>query len=158
MPCPSATNVSTAAPSQSRRSIGPAGRLSVSSLSNNRNTTRPSTEPDGEIGEEGAAAEGGGRRREQDRGGGDESAAEADERDQRGEAAEDQEDRLGIGALARRQFAAQRHHQVADGKERKAGADDERHRLGTDAVDRRDLQIAGVPEDHAGQSPAAGRR
>src|SRR5262245_26038227 len=62
---------------------------------------------DGKVDQEGAAAERRRRQGEQDRGGEDEPAAEADDRDQRHQSAEDQQDRLAVGALARRKVAAQ---------------------------------------------------
>ena len=44
--------------------------------------------------------------------------------------AEDQPHRLGIGALARRQIAAQRVDQIADREDAEPDGDDDRHRLG----------------------------
>ena len=64
------------------------------------------TTPISEIGEEGPAAEGRGGRREQDGGADHEAAADRDQHDQGREAAEDQDDRRPVEAVAGGQIAA----------------------------------------------------
>ena len=65
--------------------------------------------------------------------------------------AEDQPHRLGIGALARRQVAAQRVDQIADRKQAEPDGDDDRHHLGPHAVHRGGRQLARVPYQHRGK-------
>ena len=59
--------------------------------------------------------------------------------------------RLGIGALALRQVAAQRVDQIADGKKAEPDRDDDRHHLGAHAVHRRGGQLTRVPHQHHGK-------
>ena len=106
----------------SNRSIGPAGRLSVRSLSKIRNTMTASTKPDRKVGEECAPSERGGGRHEQDRGRRNEAAAQSDHRDQRREPAKDEQDRLRIARLRFRPDAAKRHDDMADAEKYEAGA------------------------------------
>ena len=81
-------------------------------------------------------------------GGRDEAAAEADDGDQRGEAAEDEDDRLRFEAFALGEIAAPCQPEIADGEHGHPGGDDIGHGLRTHAVGRRNLHRAGVPEDH----------
>ena len=81
----------------------------------------------------------------------DEAAAKADDGDQQRKAAEDQPHGLGIGALARRQIAAQRVDQIADRENAEPDGDDDRHHLGPHAVHRVGLQLARVPHQHRGK-------
>src|SRR4051794_40492979 len=109
MPFASCTSVSTAALSKQTFNR-PGWQGEREQLVEQQEHHEAKHEADGEISEEGAAAEGSGGRREQDRGGGNETTTEADECDQRDQSPKDEEDRLGVGALARREVATQRHH------------------------------------------------
>ena len=79
---------------------------------------------DGEVDVDGAAAERGGGRGEQHGGGRDETAAEADDGDQRGQAAEDENDRLRIETFAGGEIAAPSEPEVAGGEQDHSGGDD----------------------------------
>ena len=81
----------------------------------------------------------------------DEAAAEADDGDQQRKPAEDQQHGLRIGALARRQVAAQRVDQIADRENAEPDGDDDRHHLGPHAVHRGGRQLARVPYQHRGK-------
>ena len=143
---------------QNRRSIGPAGSDRVSSLSNSRNTTTASTSADGEVDVDGAAAERGRGRGEQHGGRRDEAAAEADDGDQRGEAAEDEDDRLRIEAFALGEIAAPGQPEIAGGEQGHAGRDDVGH--GLRARRRRSSRAAArwCPRRSPARSAAARRR
>ena len=67
------------------------------------------------------------------------------------EPAEDQPHRFGIGALARRQVAAQRLDQIADRENAEPDGDHDRHRVRPHAVGVVGLQLARVPHQHRGQ-------
>src|SRR5688572_18082227 len=106
---------------------------------------------DDEIGHEGPAPESrGGRGKEQ--GGADhEAAAEPDQGNQAGKRPEDQDDRLPVQAVTRREVAAQGADAVADREQSEAARDDDGHDLRSEVVGGQDLKVAHVPPDHAGQ-------
>ena len=90
-------------------------------------------------------------RREQQGRADHEAAADCDQDDQGREAAEDQDDRRPVEAVAGGQIAAPSADGVADGKQHQACRDHDGHDLGAEVVRRQDLKLAHVPPDDSGQ-------